>query len=316
LESRRHSLPSLSLPRLGSVSPVKPLNFTTLVKKTEKEQEKVEKEELKEAGCCSGSLDQGEESSNCSTPTMMEPRARINGYETDDTQVEDSDCEEPHQTYRPFPMELNIEEMSSDEDLETRQRRIENLASSMKVSEPTRQMPTRVQRPEMNMEIDTLSERSEEEGEREEPRPRVRRMSSGRKRSMSRDRQVAKIRYCWRCHHAGHENWECQEDVQPGGWCPRCLESTHWIDDCWVEAAHVLCPICNIPGHLPCVHQATDFRQRKLVIDTFGWLAFKEWFQDLTFRSWWNCSGYTGVPLYKIMQRNPNQDLDLGFEDE
>ena len=41
----------------------------------------------------------------------------------------------------------------------------------------------------------------------------------------------------------------------------------------------MLCPICSIPGHLPCVHQATDFRQRKLVIDTFGWLAFKEWFQ-------------------------------------
>merc|ERR1712223_2133634 len=55
--SRRHSLPSLSLPRLGSVSPVKPLNFTTLGKKKEKE----EKVELKEAGCCSGSLDQGEE---------------------------------------------------------------------------------------------------------------------------------------------------------------------------------------------------------------------------------------------------------------
>ena len=76
---------------------------------------------------------------------------------------------------------------------------------------------------------------------------KVRRMSSGRKRSMSRERQVAKIRfypfieimamklmmigqiylwkwwwmviisgvftvwsnirYCWRCHHAGHENW-------------------------------------------------------------------------------------------------------------
>ena len=74
LISRRHSLPSLSLPRLGSVSPVKPFNFTTLGKKTEKEQEKVE---LKEAGCCSGSLDPGEESSNCSTPTMMEPRARV-----------------------------------------------------------------------------------------------------------------------------------------------------------------------------------------------------------------------------------------------
>ena len=74
LISRRHSLPSLSLPRLGSVSPVKPLNFTTMGKKKEKEEEKVEKEELKEAGCCS---DQGEQSSNCSTPTMMEPRARV-----------------------------------------------------------------------------------------------------------------------------------------------------------------------------------------------------------------------------------------------
>ena len=47
----------------------------------------------------------------------------------------------------------------------------------------------------MNMEIDTLSERSEEEGEREEKaRPRVRRMSSGRKRSQSREKNVAKIR--------------------------------------------------------------------------------------------------------------------------
>ena len=81
----------------------------------EKEVEKVEE--------VVGGLDQeGEESSNCSTPTMMEPRARervrimtvfektktntykgflqINGYETDDTQIEDSDCEEPHQSYR------------------------------------------------------------------------------------------------------------------------------------------------------------------------------------------------------------------------
>merc|ERR1719264_2414986 len=184
---------------------------------------------------------------------MMEPRARergflqINGYETDDTQIEDSDCEEPHQSYRPFPMDLNIEEMSSDEDIETRQRRIENLASSMKVSGPAKV----VRRPEMNMEIDTLSERSEEEGEREESRPRVRRMSSGRKRSMSRERQVAKIRYCWRCHHAGHENWQCQEDVQPGGWCPRCLESTHWEDACWaVLGAVEESPVLGGVSHL------------------------------------------------------------------
>merc|ERR1719237_404414 len=49
---------------------------------------------------------------------MMEPppRARGNGYESDSTQVEDSDCEvEVEHSYRNFPMELNIEEMSEDE---------------------------------------------------------------------------------------------------------------------------------------------------------------------------------------------------------
>ena len=47
------------------------------------------------------------------------------------------------------------------------------------------------------MDIDTLSERSEEEGDREEERqPRQRsRRPSGRKRSMSRERSVAKIRW-------------------------------------------------------------------------------------------------------------------------
>ena len=71
---RRHSLPTLSLPRLGSLSPVKQSHFTFDKKKeVEKVVEKgVEKEEE-----VVGGLDQeGEESSNCSTPTMMEPRAR------------------------------------------------------------------------------------------------------------------------------------------------------------------------------------------------------------------------------------------------
>ena len=84
--------------------------------------EKVAEKEVEKEEEVVGGLDQeGEESSNCSTPTMMEPRARervrimtvfekrerknkiflqINGYETDDTQIEDSDCEEPHQSYR------------------------------------------------------------------------------------------------------------------------------------------------------------------------------------------------------------------------
>ena len=64
---RRHSLPTLSLPRLGSTSPVKQAHFIMDNKK--KEEKMVEEEERVD------SVDQeGEESSNCSTPTMMEPR--------------------------------------------------------------------------------------------------------------------------------------------------------------------------------------------------------------------------------------------------
>jgi len=270
-------------------------------------------------------------SSGCSTPTLLDRKPQEVGYESDDTMCHDSDCEGviddksdedsnlARWSYKPFG--LNISELSDfsseDEDTESRQQRIENLASALGDRQEVQLVTVpQYRRSELNMDIDTLSERSEEEDEERQRRPQQPRRQSARKRSMSRERNVAKLRYCWRCHHAGHENWQCQEDVQPGGWCPRCLESSHWEDVCWVEQAKVQCPICNIPGHLPCVHQATDFRQRKLVIDTFGWLAFKEWFQDLTFRSWWNCSGYTGVPLYKIMQRNPGQDLDLGFETE
>ena len=45
----------------------------------------------------------------------------------------------------------------------------------------------------------------------------------------------------------------------------------------------ILCTICTLPGHLPCVHETSDFRQRKLVVETFGWLAFKEWFREPDF---------------------------------
>ena len=174
-------------------------------------------------------------------------------------------------------MEISDLESSEDEDAEERSRRIEQMAAAMSLMNTE----SSSRRAELNMDIDTLSERSEDETEKEEtkqPRSRSRR-PSGRVRSISRERSVAKIRYCWRCHKAGHENWQCREEVQPGGWCPRCLETSHWEDECWVEASAVTCPICSLPGHLPCIHQATDFRQRKLVIDTFGWLPFKEWFQ-------------------------------------
>ena len=73
-----------------------------------------------------------------------------------------------------------------------------------------------------------------------------------------------------------------------------------------LKTFQVFCNICALPGHLPCVHQTNDFRQRKLVIETFGWLAFKEWFREPEFWSWWNCSGFTNVPLYKLMQHRPH----------
>ena len=46
--------------------------------------------------------------------------------------------------------------------------------------------PPSFRRGELNMEIDTLSERSEEEGEEKERKPQRSRRPSGRKRSMSR----------------------------------------------------------------------------------------------------------------------------------
>ena len=128
-----------------------------------------------------------------------------NGYESDSTVYLESDCEiivneksdetnQENWSYKPF--NLNISEMSDleseEEDPEERSRRIERLAAAMNLPN---NKPLGFRREELNMDIDTLSERSEEEGEKEEQKPRQRsRRPSGRKRSMSRDRNVAKIR--------------------------------------------------------------------------------------------------------------------------
>ena len=173
----------------------------------------------------------------------------------------------------------------------------------------------------------------------------------------------------------------------PGNWFPS-EKTGHW--HFWLVGVQVRMLLC-------------------IFIVSFHLISCREWFQDLTFRSWWNCSGYTGVrfriiidhilnlfeqiqtkiqihqgqiqshlwsdveflwastnintntlgvklriifdhiveflwsntstnsntlgsdsdpstiillnfsdqvPLYKIMQRNPSQDLDLGFEEQ
>ena len=63
------------------------------------------------------------------------------------------------------------------------------------------------------------------------------------------------------------------------------------------------CPICGEFGHLPIVHEATDFRQRRAIVDTLGWQPFQSWFYENEFRSWWQLNGLVGVPLYRIYKR-------------
>ena len=105
------------------------------------------------------------------------------------TENEDKD------SYKPFNvniMEISDIESSEDEDPEERNRRIEQLAATMNVMNEE----NKFKRGELNMDIDTLSERSEDESDREQRQPKQRsRRPSGRKRSMSRERNVAKIRY-------------------------------------------------------------------------------------------------------------------------
>ncbi len=98
---------------------------------------------------------------------------------------------------------------------------------------------------EIDKGLDTLSERSEEDNDDAERIPnkktiRERRLSR-RTRSSSRDRasSLAKIRYCWRCHQTGHESFDCRKEVKPGNWCPRCLDNSHWENECWVNDKQV-----------------------------------------------------------------------------
>ena len=46
---------------------------------------------------------------------------------------------------------------------------------------------------------------------------------SRRTRSASRERNLAKIRFCWRCHQTGHESFDCNAELQPANWCPRVI---------------------------------------------------------------------------------------------
>ena len=63
------------------------------------------------------------------------------------------------------------------------------------------------------------------------------------------------------------------------------------------------CEVCKEFGHISIVHEASDFRQRRAIVDTLGWQPFQSWFYENEFRSWWQLNGLVGVPLYRIYKR-------------
>ena len=160
------------------------------------------------------------------------------------------------------------------EDEAAQQRRIEELSRRIMVEKERLEQLEKVKREAMAAEekgLDTLSERSEDEEEKSDRR-KLRRSSvsnerkkkdffsiplslnslqitsssksggsgrSRRTRSASRDRSLVKIKFCWRCHQTGHESFDCSAEMNPGNWCPRCLESNHWEDNCWIDSKQV-----------------------------------------------------------------------------
>ena len=40
------------------------------------------------------------------------------------------------------------------------------------------------------------------------------------------------------------------------------------------------CQICLQLGHSSAIHEATDFKQKRAIVDLLGWESFKEWFYD------------------------------------
>ena len=70
-----------------------------------------------------------------------------------------------------------------------------------------------------------------------------------------------------------------------------------------VSILQAQCETCQAYGHHKVVHDTTDFRQRRAIVDTLSWENFQEWFYESSFRSWWQLNGLVGVPLYRLYKR-------------
>ncbi len=134
-----------------------------------------------------------------------------------------------------------------------------------------------------------------------------RRRSSSRTRSTCHircdDNTVGDLHLCQRCHSHEHPTDDCKTFASLR--CPRCLRWDHWEDSCsFIKSGANPCAKCQKRGHGQDVHDANDFAQRRVIVDTLGWESFAEWFyDDGAFRSWWQLNGCVGVPLYRLYRR-------------
>ncbi len=197
-------------------------------------------------------VDKGEKLEKPEDVKEDEPAHPVKDEDTEDEDgdvtllVENPDEDDEHQSDSTDAGVVEIIEVSSaddggDEDDKDEEQSLLTASQANRIEELAKQM---LQSKHLTLGdgLDTLSERSEtDEADEYEDRSLHRRSCSSKRRtrSTSRDRCLAKIKYCWRCHHTGHESFDCTEEVRPANWCPRCLESSHWEDDCWVNDKQV-----------------------------------------------------------------------------
>ena len=89
---------------------------------------------------------------------------------------------------------------------------------------------------------------------------------------------------------------EIENDKSAGNWFPP-KKTGHWhFRLVGVQVKTSFC-ISIISLHFLSCREFSYFLQGVFHI------SCREWFQDLTFRSWWNCSGYTGVRFKIIFEQ-------------
>lgn len=143
---------------------------------------------------------------------------------TDDDTDKDS-REKAREVFDPFAgivSDVSSEEDTEDTD-EKRKARIEELSKKMILDDKSYLPPISLSYQDG---LETVSEESDDQEKADALKMEassvttsvIKTSRSRRTRSASRDRSLAKIRYCWRCHQTGHESFDCEAELHPGNW--------------------------------------------------------------------------------------------------